>query len=775
MIAAVLPLASAAAGGVREPLFSSKPEDPSPPPPPPALDRPVLTYPKEVRSKDGLLDVQLDFGVVDFKSEYVNFLGRGYNGSVTGPSLHFYPGDTVKIKLCNRLSDKDNDAFNGLDPEMSDADPDAFYSYPLYGGKDDGFPYWSGTTYPIAGPVINASSVLMHNDYHDPNTTNFHTHGLHIGGSQKVSQDDDITIEVAPGACSDYEYHIPTDHMPGNHWYHAHWHGSTSLQLQGGAVGMFFVDEPEPDKYEWLSDMKEVPIMLLPLPPYFSDWVLQQSRHNKDLMQFEYSEDILKGETYPEYSSFTTDPFHGDTHKGCAFGGMTFNEAVTGAGSSPPDVDSCIMLANGQFMPKLVMETGEWYRLRITHAGILTPFWGYLDGQITYDGKEVGKCEMMLLGKDGIFVEDAPRPITRLPMPAGGRADVAIRCSEAGVYKLLGLNPDAKWVAPGVGQWTDNPNTEAGTGGWPGLDWNDGCRCSGDITDTIERNGYNESTGVCPDPNSTWPNCTCPGCPVVKPFEGDVLFFEVVDTNRRRQEAAPDKSGDKAGESARRALATLPKLNYKYPCYLVDLQNVPEDELEQLDLAFHTDGPGVMATHDFRVTTALLSPYLGVGFNTINGVAWQEDGSDPIQTLKAGKVYEIDLRGTSEHPFHLHINPFQLTKAPDTGDLDLYGGYHKAGDWHDTWASFLNLFPNFDPNDPKNAGTSDLLVGTKVRLQTDYFTGKMILHCHILLHEDLGMMVAYDISGEEGTVWEGAKEIDPTCKMTTTKGPDAPY
>jgi len=50
-----------------------------------------------------------------------------------------------------------------------------------------------------------------------------------------------------------------------------------------------------------------------------------------------------------------------------------------------------------------------------------------------------------------------------------------------------------------------------------------------------------------------------------------------------------------------------------------------------------------------------------------------------------------------------------------------------------------------------------------VRTQTDVFTGKMVLHCHILEHEDEGMMAYIGIDGEEGATWSGAAAIDATC------------
>ena len=39
---------------------------------------------------------------------------------------------------------------------------------------------------------------------------------------------------------------------------------------------------------------------------------------------------------------------------------------------------------------------------------------------------------MQLLAKDGIYIQDFPRRVKKLPIPPGGRADVMIRCSKVG-------------------------------------------------------------------------------------------------------------------------------------------------------------------------------------------------------------------------------------------------------------------------------------------------------------------------------------------------------
>ena len=67
----------------------------------------------------------------------------------------------------------------------------------------------------------------------------------------------------------------------------------------------------------------------------------------------------------------------------------------------------------------------------------------------------------------------------------------------------------------------------------------------------------------------------------------------------------------------------------------------------------------------------------------------------------------------------------------------------KVGDWHDTI------------QDGSDSAT--------VRMQLDTFTGAMAVHCHVLSHEDFGMMALIDVMGEEGTVWPGAEALDPSC------------
>ena len=46
----------------------------------------------------------------------------------------------------------------------------------------------------------------------------------------RVAEEDDVFTLIAPGSSKTYVYHLPQTHPAGTFWYHAHGHGSSSLQ-----------------------------------------------------------------------------------------------------------------------------------------------------------------------------------------------------------------------------------------------------------------------------------------------------------------------------------------------------------------------------------------------------------------------------------------------------------------------------------------------------------------------------------------------------------------
>lgn len=100
----------------------------------------------------------------------------------------------------------------------------------------------------------------------------------------------------------------------------------------------------------------------------------------------------------------------------------------------------------------------------------------------------------------------------------------------------------------------------------------------------------------------------------------------------------------------------------------------------------------------------------------VNGAAFSPDH---VRRVFLNDVDEWQISTTADipHVFHIHVNPFQVMREGPDGDDELV--------WKDTL----------------------LVQGDPVNIWTQYldYTGKFVMHCHILDHEDLGMMEVVDV------------------------------
>lgn len=128
---------------------------------------------------------------------------RTYNGQLVGPTLRVRPGATMNILLNNQL------------PRES---PDE-----------------------VAGQVLQeAQQAFIDTRPHSFNTTNLHTHGLHVS---PVGNSDNVLLAIPPQSSLPYEIKVPAGHTRGTYWYHAHAHGSTAIQVGSGMAGALIVDD----------------------------------------------------------------------------------------------------------------------------------------------------------------------------------------------------------------------------------------------------------------------------------------------------------------------------------------------------------------------------------------------------------------------------------------------------------------------------------------------------------------------------------------------------
>lgn len=149
---------------------------------------------------------------------------RTYNGMIVGPTIRVKPGDTIHLRLINRLPAP---TANELPPHPQQPEP---------GGHGHPFSF---------------------------NITNLHTHGLHVAPQGPIDpatgnvpfESDNVLLELHPGERQDYRIHIDEDHPSGTFWYHAHVHGATAIQVSSGVAGALIIEGGTKDN----GDLDTVP------------------------------------------------------------------------------------------------------------------------------------------------------------------------------------------------------------------------------------------------------------------------------------------------------------------------------------------------------------------------------------------------------------------------------------------------------------------------------------------------------------------------------------
>lgn len=86
----------------------------------------------------------------------------------------------------------------------------------------------------------------------------------------------------------------------------------------------------------------------------------------------------------------------------------------------------------------------------------------------------------------------------------------------------------------------------------------------------------------------------------------------------------------------------------------------------------------------------------------------------------------------SPHPFHIHVNPVQVVARWGT-DKNGQLGWEVIPEDERIWQDTVSI----EPNQP-----------LKIWQRFENYPGELVLHCHILIHEDQGMMYGVVIEGE---------------------------
>lgn len=553
-----------------------------------------LVQPEVLGSSNGTLDATLTVAVGRVETGEFSFNARLYNGAMPAPTLEFSAGDTVRLLLEN------------------DLEPNA----------DEGTP----------------------NSFRQPNTTNVHTHGLHVSSQ---GNQDNVLIQAAPGESLQYEYTIHPQHGGGTFWYHPHFHGSTTIQGGGGMAGVIVVRD-EPGSLEPALDAMTEQVML-----------------------FQYV-NVGGGEPGPT--------LFGDHDRVARMARSELYMDVDGSGE--------VYLVNGQNNPTVTMQPGEWQRWRLVHASSSVSLHLVLS-----EG-----CEMQLIANDGVYLIDrTPIAIDSLSLVPGSRRDILVRCSAAGSYSISS-STDAP--VPHHLFSKELPLVSIEVEGTPVT--------MDDVTmlpplpvylEDLREASVDEDFVI--DFQEAYPEW-----PVAVPIGLTTLFLVMF--------------GGYSTLWYRDSLDTLPLSPRGWK--KMEMEDEPARGsfcrcmLLILVLVFLGVSIGVLAKTG-RIVFGL------------NGKPF-EGGDAFIHSMSLGSVQEWVI--DSDHPWHMHINHFQLISASCSGRC-LFGFI--PGEFYDT----VMLGVPEDEEEAEEDGDYTM------RFKPVDYTGTVMLHCHILGHEDLGMMAVAEI------------------------------
>jgi len=341
-----------------------------------ATPKQTFVQPAMLESKNGLLDVTLTASYFDTKlagddpsKKYpVSLRAYGYdaNGpSYSGPTLVVRGGDQLRIKLVNSL--------------------------------------------PVNPPL---SAFNDPTNYMSPNTTNLHTHGLHvypgIDSDRKPLEYGDYVVDpnsggVLPkGDSRQYVYQIPKDHPEGPFYYHPQYHGSSAIQAASLMSGAIMVRGPVDDLPEMIQAEE---LIFLFQAPYFASSQISNNYGVKDGSLEKFAQIANHPTGYGVHSS----------NQGC--------------------VDTQPVLINGVRQPTIVMQSGEVQRWRF----INTQVFNYLN--LSVDGHTLNQYTTDGWGSSTYqeYPDARQKNGKGILLAAGNRSSVMIRAGEPGTYLLRTL------------------------------------------------------------------------------------------------------------------------------------------------------------------------------------------------------------------------------------------------------------------------------------------------------------------------------------------------
>lgn len=523
----------------------------------------------------------------------------------------------------------------------------------------------------------------------DPNTPHcFNSTNMHTHGLwiSPAGNSDNVLLTIRPDVMFQYEYNIPLDHPAGTFWYHPHLHGSTALQVSSGMVGTLIIRGDRPPERQDDGSIKPGDIGTLLVTPEGDPY-----QERVVLMQ-----QIAYACYFPD-GRMNTNPDTGVWE--CDEGQVGTIETYNQLGLTSWTDSGRHTSINGVVLPTFPDATaGAVERWRVIHAG-------------------VRNSVKLRFQKASPAIETEAYDAA---LPADRAAEVDMLC-EGEPLDVLGMATDG----------LNRPEMDV-------------------RQDTVLQPGYREDLLVMfPEPGTY---CV---------IDGEFAPEQTVNGNTGGREllgyveVGPGEAVDPANTVGAIMEALVASAEVNMPADVrAQVVGDLEDGMKLTSFVWHKPIPEEEVTGEQTLSFVIDDAFrIGQIEETPNGL--QPKDPEPYDPSRVDR--NLVLHGVDEwtltsfvagHPFHIHVNPFEVIEvlAPDPDDpngpmIDVSGpdapmdSQYRGlkGTWKDT------LFVQQD-------------YVLKVRTRYERYIGEYVLHCHILDHEDKGMMqnVMISIPDTEG-------------------------
>ncbi|NKB58008.1 MAG: multicopper oxidase domain-containing protein [Alphaproteobacteria bacterium] len=543
------------------------------------------------------------------------------------------------------------------------------------------------------------------------NGTNLHTHGLWIS---PTGNSDNVLLSINPGVDFQYEYNIPVDHPAGTFWYHPHRHGSTALQVSSGMAGALIIrGDRKPRGVKGTRKAKNGDLDTLLVAkngtPFKERTVVFEQIQYACLgpdgkLKYRIDKD---GNKVIDWSCKPREV--GVIESYDQFGPGTW--AASGRWTS----------INGTVLPTFHdVKTGQVERWRLIHAGVRdTIIMQFRKASSSLAvPQRLAKTSLPKTLKEDCSGDPVPYQVVAAD---GLTMDRTITTDKVTLqpgyrYDLLTIFPE-----PGLYCMIEPPSPRSGS--------------VSDANEAPNLLGYVKVSGgkaiavskITEKLVETLVQSAEAHMPVGVKKQ---IVRDLKRTDPKSQKPTPHLTRFVAHPTVTEAEVAASKLKTEEMVFFIDVVSDPKNV-------------GFFVGNSFDVVRNPRGKYVPKG-----AAPYGPDRVD--RALALGKTQQWELRSYSvSHPFHIHVNPFQIVAVydPDGKDVSLPGVVEHEGTkdedsqfaglkgvWKDTLWVKTDLNPGQLTNPPKD------YYRMIVRTRYQRYIGEFVLHCHILDHEDQGMM-----------------------------------